>query len=396
MITLVEPTNSILPAFNRINYTISSDNANLSGFKYVVKVFNTANELITQAFYDSPANPADSVEFDVSKFVSVNFTYSSGFYQVATQASNTNVLKGYYLKCYEYYEVAGVFQIVSASEVVSATKYALAASLPLLEENGFAADISKYNGVSNTSYLPLTDWTTIKARETDATVLGFINTGLLTNVELLVTYANATTATYTIAVSPNPPAVVPCITYFQITPLTYGGSIDNIQVFANWNNGSARRAKFATIYIQSCGKFDPMRLAYLNKYGAFDFFNFDLVSKTTFDVEKKGYERNYTGSIYESDGIRVKNINPIYYTKETQKWKIISDYLTDAQAEILRELYSSPLVYMNLVNDNYITPSWIPAKPTATSYEVKKTAVDKVFNIELDLEFQLINTRQVI
>jgi len=396
MITLVQPTNSILPAFNRINYTISSDNANLPGFKYVVKVFNTANELITQAFYDSPANPADSVEFDVSKFVSVNFTYSSGFYQVATSASNTNVIKGYYLKCYEYYEVAGVFQIVSASEVVSATKYALAASLPLLEENSFAADISKYNGVSNTSYLPLTEWTTIKSRETDATVLGFINTGLLTNVELLVTYANATTATYTIAVSPNPPAVVPCVTYFQITPLTYGGSIDNIQLFANWNNGSARRAKFATIFIQSCGKFDPMRLAYLNKYGVYDFFNFDLVSKTTFDVEKKGYERNYSGSIYESDGIRVKNINPIYYTKETQKWKIISDYLTDSQAEILRELYSSPLVYMNLVNDNYITPSWIPAKPTATSYEVKKTSVDKVFNIELELEFQLINNRQVI
>jgi hypothetical protein len=279
---------------------------------------------------------------------------------------------------------------------VSATKYALAASLPLLEENGFAADISKYNGVSNTSYLPLTEWTTIKARETDATVLGFINTGLLTNVELLVTYANATTATYTIAVSPNPPAVVPCVTYFQITPLTYGGSIDNIQLFANWNNGSARRAKFATIFIQSCGRYDPMRLAYLNKYGVYDFFNFDLVSKTTFDVEKKGYERNYSGSIYESDGIRVKNINPIYYTKETQKWKIISDYLTDSQAEILRELYSSPLVYMNLVNDNYISPSWIPAKPTATSYEVKKTAIDKVFNIELDLEFQLINNRQVI
>jgi hypothetical protein len=393
MITLVEPTNSILPAFNRINYTISSDNANLPGFKYVVKVFNTANELITQAFYDSPANPADSVEFDVSKFVSVNFTYSSGFYQVATSASNTNVIKGYYLKCYEYYEVAGVFQIVSASEVVSATKYALAASLPLLEENSFASDLSKYNGVSNTSYLPLTEWTTIKSRETDATIFGFINTGLLTNCELLVTYANATTQTYFI----TPSAVAtPSVTYIQITPLTYGGSIDNIQVFANWNNGSARRAKFATIFIQACGKFDPMRLAYLNKYGVYDFFNFDLVSKTSFSVEKKGYERNYSGSIYEADGIRVKNINPIYYTKETQSWKIISDYLTDSQAEILRELYSSPLVYMNLVNDNYITPSWIPAKPTATTYEVKKTAVDKVFNIELDLEFQLINNRQVI
>jgi hypothetical protein len=215
------------------------------------------------------------------------------------------------------------------------------------------------------------------------------------NCELLVTYANATTQTYFI----TPAAVVDrTITYIKITPLTYnsGIAIDNIQLFVNWNNGSARRYKFATLYTQSCGKFDPMRLAYLNKYGVYDFFNFDLVSKTTFDVEKKGYERNYSGSIYEADGVRVKNINPIYYTKETQKWKIISDYLTDSQAEILRELYSSPLVYMNLVNDNYITPSWIPAKPTASTYEVKKTAVDKVFNIELDLEFQLINNRQVI
>jgi len=394
MITLVEPTIDYLPAFNRINYTISSTNANLAGFKYVVKVYNDSDELITQAFYDSPANPADSVEFDVSKFVSVNFEYTSGFYQVATSASNTNIIKGYYLKCYEYYEVGGVFAIIEASEVVSETKYALAASFPLLEENNWTTDLAKYTGSSNTNYLPLTDWSTIKARETDAQIFAFINTGLLTNVELLVTYTNATTQTYYI--TPSAPAVNPSVTYIQITAMTYGANVADIQLFANWNNGSARRAKFATIYTQGCGRFDPMRLAYINKYGAFDFFNFDLVSKTTFDVEKKGYERNYSGSIYEANGVVVKNINPIYYTKETQKWKIISDYLNDSQAEILRELYSSPLVYMNLVNDNYINFSWIPVKPTGTSYEVKKTAIDKVFNIEMELEFGLINTRQVI
>jgi hypothetical protein len=393
MITLVEPTIDILPAFNRINYTISSTNANEPGFKYVVKVYNDSDELITQAFYDSPANPADSVEFDVSKFVSVNFQYNNGFYQVATSLSSTNTIRGFYLKCYEYYQVDGVFVIVEASEVESDTKYALAASLPLLEEDNWAIDLDNYTGASNSIYKPLSDWTTIKARETDAQIFGFINTGIFTNVELLVTYNNATTQTFFI----TPAAVsTPSVTYVQITAMTYGVNVNNIQLFANWDNGSARRAKFATIFNQRCGRFDPMRLAYINKYGAFDFFNFDLVSKTTFDVERKGYERNYNGSIYEAGGVVVKNINPIYYTKETQKWKIISDYLNDAQAETLRELYSSPLVYMNLVNDNYINFSWIPVKPSATSYEVKKTAIDKVFNIELELEFGLINTRQVI
>jgi hypothetical protein len=397
MITLVEPTIDILPAFNRINYTISSTNADQSGFKYVVKVYNDSDELITQAFYDSPANPADSVEFDVSKFVSVNFDYSDGFYQVATSLSSTKIIKGFYLKCYEYYQVDGVFVIVEASEVESETKYALAASLPLLEENNWVADVNQYIGDGTSGiYKPLSDWRIIKMRETDSQIFGFLNKGRIIDFVISVVYNNNTGQNFTI----TPAAVsTPSVTYLRITPSDYGPNVKAIYPTIRWTNTGGAivyGSEFAEIYTQGCGRFDPMRLAYINKFGAFDFFNFDLVSKTTFNVERKGYERNYNGSIYESNGIVVKNINPIYYTKETQKWKIISDYLNDAQAETLRELYSSPLVYMNLVNDNYINFSWIPVKPTATSYEVKKTAIDKVFNIELDLEFGLINTRQVI
>ena len=393
MITLVEPSIDILPAFNRINYTISSTNSEEVGFKYVVKVYNSADELVTTAYYDSPADPSDPVEFDVSKYVSVDFSYGKGFYETATSSSSTNAIKSYYLKCYEYYEVGGEFVIVLASEVVSEVKYAFAGAFPLLELKNWYAEQAQYWGSSNSIYKPLTDWDTIKVRETDAQVFGFINTGLLVNCELLVTYTNATTQTYYI----TPSAVsTPSFTYIQITPLTYGSGVASIQLFVNWNNGSARRYKFATLYTQSCGRYDPMRIAYLNKYGAFDFFNFDLVNNTTFQIEKKGYERNYSGDIYEANGIVVKNVNPVYFTKETQNWRIISDYLNDIQAELIRELYSSPLVYLNLVNDNYITPSWIPVKPNATTYEVKKTASDKLFNLELDVEFQLLNTRQVI
>lgn len=393
MITLTQPSISILPAFNRINYQIVSTNANEVGFKYVVKVYDSNNDLITTAYYDSPADPSDAVEFDVSKFVSTQFSYNKGFYETATSSNSANIIKGFYLKCYEYYEVGGEYVIVLASEVVSSTKYALAASFPLLELDDWYDDVNLYNGVSNTTYKPLTAWDTIKVREADAQVFGFVNTGFLTNVELLVTYNNATTATYFIAKSGT---TYPNVNYFQITPLTYGGSIASIQLFVNWNNGTARRYKFATLFTQACGKFDPMRIAYLNKYGAFDFFNFDLVNKTTFNIEKKGYQRDYNGSIYEAGGVIVKNVNPVYFTKETQSWRVISDYLNDAQSELIRELYSSPLVYLNVVNDNYIRPSWIPVKPNATTYEVKKTASDKLFNLEIDLEFGLDNNRQVI
>ena len=393
MITLTQPSVSILPAFNRINYEIVSTNADEIGFKYVVKVYNLANELITTAYYDSPAIPSEAVEFDVSKYVSVDFTYTKGFYETSTSSSTTDTIKGFYLKVYEYYEIDGTAVIVNSSEVISATKYAFAGAFPLLEESVYYADNGLYNGTSNSVYKPLTDWTTIKVRETDSQVFGFINTGPLVSISLFVTYANATTQTYTINAAGGS---TPNITYFKVTPLTYGSGVVQIDLTVNWNNGTARQYAFGSMFTQGCGRYDPMRLAYLNKFGAYDFFNFDLVSKTSFDVQRKGYERNYTGGIYEANGVVVKNTNPIYYTKETQKWKIISDYLNDAQAELLRELYSAPLVYMNLVNDNYITPSWIPVKIAANSYEQKSVVTDKLFNVELDLEFGFINNRQVI
>jgi hypothetical protein len=278
---------------------------------------------------------------------------------------------------------------------VSEVKYAFAGALPLLELKNWYANVNQYAGLgTNNTYKPLTDWTTIKMRDTDSQIFAFINTGTLRFFDLTVKYKNGTTGFFDI----TPSSVsTPSITYLKISPITYGQNVESIQLEVTKQIGSTFYAyQFATIFTQSCGRYDPMRIAYLNKFGVYDFFNFDLVNKTSFQIEKKGYERNYNGDIYEANGIVVKNVNPIYFTKETQNWRIISDYINDVQAELLRELYSSPLVYLNLVNDNYITPSWIPVKPNPTTYEVKKTASDKLFNLEIDVEFQLLNTRQVI
>ena len=392
-ITLVQPTPSILPTFNRILYRISSTNANETGFKYVVKVYNISNELIATAYYDSPANPADEVEFDISKLVSAYYNFTNGFYQSGTSLNSAGIIFPFYIKCYEYYMLNDEYVIVLNTEVVSTTKYGLAAALPVLEKKNWYANFGQYNGSSTTIYKPLTDWTINKCRSTDSQIIGFYNDGKVTNLELLVTYANGTTTTFYI--TPTAP-VGNMITYFKVTPLTYGATTDNIQLFVNWANGGARRYAIGTIYVQSCGKYDPVRIAYLNQYGTYDFFNFDLVSKTSFDIEKKGYQKDYSGDIYNADNIIVKNTNPIYYTKETQKYKLNSDYLTDAQSVLIRQLYNSPLVYMNLVNDTQITPSWIPVKPIANSYELKQSISDKLFNLELDVEFGLVNTRQSV
>lgn len=392
MITLTQPTPTIIPTFNRVLYKIVSDAASQVGFKYVVKVYNGNNELITTAYYDTPPNPALEVEFDISKFVSTYYNFSNGFSQTGNVADNSGVVFPFYIKCYEYYAVSGVYQIISASEVISATKYGFAAAFPLLELREFYNDYTLYNGDSTTIYKPLTDWTSIKCRSADSQIISFINNGKITSLELVVTSTTGSVTTHFIT-STNPTSHT--ITSFKVTPMTYG-SVNSIEVFVNWNNGGARRYKICDIYTQSCGKYEPIRVAYLNKYGVYDFFNFDLTNRTSYNIERKSYQKEYSDNIYINGSNVVKSISSTYYTNEKQRWKLVSDYMTDEQSNMIRDLYSSPIVYAYIVNDTNIIPSWIPIKPLATTYELKTIINDKIFNLELEADYEISNTRQSI
>lgn len=392
MITLTQPTPTILPTFNRVLYKIVSDQSSQIGFKYVVKVYNINNELITTAYYDTPPNAALEVEFDVSKFISAYYQFGNGFTQGSVAIDNGNVIFPFYIKVYEYYNVAGTYQIILASEVVSATKYGFAASLPLLELRDFYNEWTTYNGDSNTIYKPMSDWSIIKCRAADSQIISFLNNGKILNLELIVRSTSGAVLTQYIT-STTPLNYT--MTQFKITPMTYG-SVESIEVFVNWNNGAARRYKVADIYVQACGKYEPIRIAYLNRYGAYDFFNFDLINRTSYNIDRKGYQKEYSDGIYVNGTNVVKSINPTYYTKEVQKWKLISDYLTDEQSTLIRDLYTAPIVYAYIVNEATINPYWIPLKVNATSYELKTIINDKLFNVELEADYEITNTRQSI
>ncbi len=392
MITLTQPTPTILPTYNRVLYKIVSDMASEVGFKYVVKLYNGNNELITTAYYDTPPNSALEVEFDVSKFISTYYDFQSGIAHTGTIGENSGIIFPFYLKCYEYYAVAGTYQIVTGSEVVSATKYGFAGALPLLELREYYQNYQNYNGDSTSVYKPLTDWTSIRCRSSDAQYITFINNGKITNLELVVTNSLGAIQTYYIN-SPTPTGHT--ATIFNVTPMTYG-NVQSIEVFINWSNGGARRYKVCDIIVQSCGKYEPIRVGYLNKYGAYDYINFDLINRTSFNTERRSYLKEYSGDIYVDGTNIVKSIDSTYYTKETQRWKLVSDYLTDEQAYMVRDLYSSPLVYAYIVNDNSIIPSWIPIKPQSNTYELKTIVTDKIFNLEFEAEYAITNTRQSV
>jgi hypothetical protein len=408
-LSVVQPDRDIVPAFNRILYRMESDNSYLDGFKFAVKYY-IEDVLQTTAYYD-PAPDNSQIEIDVQKFISTSFSYDGGlFYTGDPRSYNNGILKNFYLKVYEYYDLLGngVWAIDTSTEIQTTTKQGIAMSLPELELRNWYASLGEANslyskliGYENV-WLPLTDYKNIRIRKGESYYFGLINKqregGITNNIFVVATYNDGSQA----QISPQYYLEEEGIVYFKYNDLDYDTT--NVKALELWcqyqSEDGPQQYIFANITYFNCSKYMPLRLAYLNKYGAFDLLNFDLVSRQSFDNIKKDYKRDFKGFIYEDNFFSpvVKNISPVYYTREQEKWRITSDYLTEQESKVARQLISSPLVYLVMPTEEIVGEGnvYVPVKINMSTYEIKKSVNDKLFNLELDVEFSFQNYRQSI
>ncbi len=140
------------------------------------------------------------------------------------------------------------------------------------------------------------------------------------------------------------------------------------------------------------------RLHFQNKWGAFDSFNFDLVSKESVNIEKKSYKFNPTridasGQLNYDKSDR-SNVN--YHVKSTDQIELNANWITEEQSIWLEELFTSPEIYLEeFIDDgkgivNLIAVSEIQSK----TYQIKTTKVDKLFNVNVIITLSNNNYRQ--
>jgi len=169
------------------------------------------------------------------------------------------------------------------------------------------------------------------------------------------------------------------------------------KIFLSDSNGRASQEFFFNI--DSECRFETRRLEFLNSLGGFDYFNFTKVSRHTEDIERKFFQTTpndltSTGAINYSISNREK---VQYHTKSMPKMKLTSDWIDYNTYNWLLELIESPEIYLM---DSYTAPSGsteirrIPVKNIEGNWEEKVSSVDKVFNLEVNLEFGIDNIRQ--
>jgi hypothetical protein len=125
-----------------------------------------------------------------------------------------------------------------------------------------------------------------------------------------------------------------------------------------------------------------VRFAWKNKYGVWDYFNFTLAESTISNVERQEYKASFvdystsTNSVTYDKSSRGRNN---YYNNIIKQHTANSDYLTQTDADILRELFFSTDVYVQegttflpvVINNASITEKTNPRSQKLFRYEVQ-------------------------
>ena len=157
---------------------------------------------------------------------------------------------------------------------------------------------------------------------------------------------------------------------------------------------STQRSALYTININcpDLRGYESIRLAWLNQWGAWDYYTFTKKSTKTISTKGTTYnqlrgswnEAAYRPSIFRG-GKRAFRVNA------TEKIKMNTDFISESEAEWFEDLINSPEVYIlegyqtditdSLLN-NYVTPVRLITK----SYEKKTIANDKLIQYTFEVE----------
>lgn len=109
-----------------------------------------------------------------------------------------------------------------------------------------------------------------------------------------------------------------------------------------------------------CG-YDGIRFAWKNEYGVYDFYTFDLQLDKRANITRESFEQNFvnysnTSALGVFTGIRQRRGMRNFYNKVEETWTANSNWLNQAEADWLKELFYSAQVFY--YSTTYA--SWIP------------------------------------
>ena len=388
-ITRITDPKAYAPAYNKNIITCSSTNIAQPSFSFVFELYNGATLLSKQ--YVSPDPLYSYGVLDINKilesYVSTNFF---GLTDGTDVKDCSNASFDFEVRIGERYAVAGV--LTEFLNLSNTTANIINASL--LQEEFINYTSNRYTLNSNKK-LFLTSDKNKKVTLNTQGYTNFLNIATVTHFAvstydsagaLIGIYKFANVATDDVGMFPSAPINLNFATLTTGVQPVIDASVKTYTIIAE--NAGAQVSDVYTFEVLDCEK---VTIHYLNDLGGFDWFIFSAADKTSFKFEKEYYKKD--PQELQSDGsINYSQINREwvnYYTKQMKSMKLVSDWISDGEAETLRQMYSSTEIYAQ-IGDELIALKGV----TELGYDVKKYEYNDLFNIELNIEFSVDNYRQ--
>jgi hypothetical protein len=148
-------------------------------------------------------------------------------------------------------------------------------------------------------------------------------------------------------------------------------------------NGSTALGTPIYFYYKCEQKYPNIRVKWKNRFGQFDYFNFDMVNKQSFSTTTRGYQPQlgtWTGTSLQYNSADSSNLN--YIVDSKQSIVVNTDWIPEAYNDIVKQILVSEEIYW--IKDESST-ELTPITIATDSITFKTGVVDKV--IQYSFEF---------
>lgn len=152
------------------------------------------------------------------------------------------------------------------------------------------------------------------------------------------------------------------------------------------------RASLTKVYKEQRGKYTPVALAYINRYGVWDSIVFHKARKEEFNASAQVYQ-GYVGSMTDTGFSYAQHeaSNRSFNASSRSKWTLNTGYVTEATGEALKELAMSESVLM-LDNFSEVTTGATVSLEYLISMNTTPVIVDtKSFGVMKHVNDKLVN-----
>jgi len=138
--------------------------------------------------------------------------------------------------------------------------------------------------------------------------------------------------------------------------------------------------------------YEPVRLTWLNQWGAWDYYTFNMKSTKSISTKGSTYQQiegTWNDSTYQVNGY--KGGKKSFRVNAVEKISMNTDFVSEAESEWFEELINSPEVYViegyktqatDVVLNSYVSP----VRLTTSSYTKKTVANDKLMQYTFEVE----------